>query len=546
MRRIIAFASTHDINAIALHRNDIVDLVVYPGCYFGATKSVYRSNFERYQDSFEQVFRSPTRGDRPTRARTYLRCLIEEAGAQGISVYLENKELYFDDTIVHQHPEVVIDGRICASSPFWTGFVHNKYTELTQELPGLAGIIVSPGTAESRVSIASNQCSCDSCKSTSEASWYLDILGAMQRPLEQAGMELVVRDFSFTSGAHGAMVDTVATLPSTVGISFKNTPHDFYPTFPHNARIGTLVGRQQWVEIDCMGQFYGWGIAPSLMLLDIRDRLSHAANQGVSGVIFRSDWEGLEGHSSMDTLNRFNLCVGALLSRTPSMDDQELCAHFLDESVNRVGIGVDQHSLREASAWCAAILPASWTSLRRALFSRDCVFSESSCLPVSIADALWVGNTKDSLADWDPSAIGALAPTPHNADGLCEEADSAITSVRESRSALELAPTGVPTDLLAELRSAWGILEDYVVQFALAVKAVHLGNLMMSRKSRGERITQHVAERLASVLGDLTRHADLIAQRYRLGDYSYPTHMLLDPERISVLVESIRHDVEIA
>jgi hypothetical protein len=41
--------------------------------------------------------------------------------------------------------------------------------------------------------------------------------------------------FTFTSGAHAAVVDAVASHPDDVVVSFKNTPAPLLPAFPHKS-----------------------------------------------------------------------------------------------------------------------------------------------------------------------------------------------------------------------------------------------------------------------------------------------------------------------
>jgi hypothetical protein len=50
VRKALAFAKQHDMTALVLHRNDIVDLMVYPGKLFGASKAG-RNIFERYRET---------------------------------------------------------------------------------------------------------------------------------------------------------------------------------------------------------------------------------------------------------------------------------------------------------------------------------------------------------------------------------------------------------------------------------------------------------------------------------------------------------------
>ena len=50
-----------------------------------------------------------------------------------------------------------------------------------------------------------------------------------------------------------------------------------------------------------MGQYYGWGISPAVMIDDQRDRMRYALQHGVNGVLIRTDWESLDGHSCFRT-----------------------------------------------------------------------------------------------------------------------------------------------------------------------------------------------------------------------------------------------------
>ena len=42
------FMTANGFNTLILHRNDFIDLIVYPGKYFGCKKNHYNSIFERY------------------------------------------------------------------------------------------------------------------------------------------------------------------------------------------------------------------------------------------------------------------------------------------------------------------------------------------------------------------------------------------------------------------------------------------------------------------------------------------------------------------
>lgn len=118
-------------------------------------------------------------------------------------MYIENKELYFPDILLEFYPNLVHDGHICATDPFWLEFLQVKYRDFFREFPEVAGIITAPATGESRVSIKSNRCQCERCRDVRKEEWFDNVLRAMYAPIHQAGKTLVVRDFVFDPQAHG-------------------------------------------------------------------------------------------------------------------------------------------------------------------------------------------------------------------------------------------------------------------------------------------------------------------------------------------------------
>jgi hypothetical protein len=541
MQFVLDYAAAHEMTGIVLHRNDLVDLVVFPGRYFGAVASSYRNNLERYRDSYEAVFASPTRGDRPCRARTYIKRLIDEARSKGLDVFIQNKELFFDDTLVDLHPEVIKEGRRCASHPFWLEFVRTKYEELAVELPGLAGVIVAPATAESRVSIASNRCTCASCRATDPGDWYAAVIGAMRDPLRAAGCRLVVRDFTFSSAAQAAVVDAVAGLPDDIVVSLKNTPHDYYPTFPHNPRIGDVGRHDQWIEVDCMGQFFGWGVAPSVMLDDLRSRFAHARSKGVTGVILRTDWEGLDGHTAFDTCNRVNVVGAAALARDPDTDDVEIYGQWLAET-GMLAEGSSPAERTDAAEWCRLLLGRSWEIISNSLFVRACVFSESSCIPVSMADAVWVGEDKDGLADWDPQARGALVATAINVRRILDAEDGALALATQLRSHAGAGPPGLSPGAHEAIRAAWDLLVRYVEAYRLAVAGVFLTRYLVDQARTASEVEPDLARRWSETIESLGALALDLDAFYRSTAHPYPVYMLLDGERVATLRDSLRRE----
>ena len=201
--------------------------------------------------------------------RHYVRTIVREAAARGIAFYPGVKELWCTDallemTLALRNP----DGSLCPTHPFWWELLETKVRELLQAIPEVGGIIVSPGTRESKVSISASTRRCERCARTSRLAWYTELLAAMHRPLAARGKNLVVRDFSYTVEHQSLIIEAAARCAPDVVISLKNTPHDYYPTFPTNPRIGHCGGQPQHVEFDAWGQFFGLGFFPASVAED--------------------------------------------------------------------------------------------------------------------------------------------------------------------------------------------------------------------------------------------------------------------------------------
>lgn len=149
--------------------------------------------------------------------------------------------------------------------------------------------------------------------------WFDNVLRPGHAPIHEAGKTLVVRDFVFDPQAHGEIAEVMERLPEDVVISLKNTPHDYYPTFPDNSRIGNVGNHRQWIEYDAMGQYFGWGIAIADLTGDYRRRMGYAMQKGATGAVIRTDWESLDGHTAFGTPNRINLYAGAMLAADPGV-----------------------------------------------------------------------------------------------------------------------------------------------------------------------------------------------------------------------------------
>jgi hypothetical protein len=530
VRRSLDFIAEQGMTALVLHRNDIVDRIVWPGRYFGASPAA-ANIFERYRDSFRTLYTyTPTRRSGPYHRREYLRRVVELAARQGTEVWFQNKELFFHEIFLELRPELTKGGALCPNEPFWFDFVEAKYTELFQELPGLAGVVTAPGTGESRLSITANRCRCELCAGATPREWYSRLIGAMHRPISAAGRSLVIRDFVFSKRAQEDLAAAFGAMPADIAVSLKNTPHDYYPSFPDNPRIGRVGARRQWLEFDCMGQYFGWGVAPAILIEDWRGRLDRARAAGVEGLVFRTDWESLDSHSVFHTPNLANLHAGAALGR----DTTTPAAAIYAEWMARAGmLDADTPDIRAAcGAWAERLLGRSWQAVSGTLYARGCVLNDSSTLPVGFDHAWWLAEEKNSLADWDPAKSDALAPTAAALHAVLAEREAALAVHDASAAALEEAPAGLTAAALAGLREHFAVCRRYLRGFAAATRALMLARFL-SQPQPGEP-AREASALLDAALAELLELAEEF-RAFERTDLRPAIYTLLSAERLRSL-----------
>lgn len=538
--KVLEFAHAQGLNALVLHRNDVVDQVVFPGLLFGVEPGTAKNIFERYNKAYRSIYKyTPTRRSGPQLRRDYLRRVVECAARLGIAVFLENKELYFPDVLLELFPHLTKGGHVCASDPFWANFLHTKYSELLEDVPGIAGIITSLGTGESRVSITSNRCTCELCRSMTTERWYSELFGAIYKPLAAKGKKLIVRDFVFTKKHQDSLASQFDNLPADVAIAIKNTPHDYYPTFPENRLIETLENRSKWVEFDTMAQYFGWGICPSVMLDDFRKRFTHARQHGVSGIILRTDWESLDGHTAFDTPNIVNLYAGAAFSSSLDATDESVCEAWLRD-IGAFTAGSGDASEKEAVAWVAAALGKSWDVIKRGLFVKDCVYNDCSTFPVGYEQALWLTMEKNSLQDWLPEKSSVYDATESNTLSIIAEKDDAFArAVALSIEINECPCAALTPEFRVTLARHFSANVLYIRGFRAHATLFALLRFALEKTSKDVQLSGKPA---SSLIESAFAEIDEVISEYRayFADTSlpHPFYQLLNPDKL----ECFRND----
>lgn len=507
--KALDLAARYGLNSLVLHESDFTTEFLYPKPLFDPEATWSGAPSRRGENALQNN-------------QAYMRYILKEAERRGIGVWVETIELTYPDEAVERFPEVLEAGKVCPSHPFWPDFLEMKYRDLAASFPGLKGAIVSAGSPEGRAALSQNKCACLRCRSTKLSDWYESLIRPMRRALVEAGMVLAVREFSYTPTHQEAILQALGSLPADIVLCVKTTPHDFYPTFPHNPRISADAGRELWVEYDTMGQFYGWGAFPCVMAADIAQRFGHFRLHGVNGAILRVEWERVNDWWSLDTPNRMNLFIAAKACNGVIVNETAALENWIEEE----GIEVDD----EAKSLAASYLADTWHIIRRALYINDFVFNDSSRYPMTQERGWWSMKDKHSLASWDPSRKEDLDLDEEKLDAYLVEKDDALALLRDwIERASALGDRALPFPFFSNMH----LFEEYVEGWRIAGRLCLLSKALSNPRlfKRWEDLSrdfQSAKEEAALFSKRLSSQASQGGQRHQYA-------MLADPARISHL-----------
>lgn len=526
VKRALDLMSTIGLNALIFHQNDLIDQLVFPEAYF-SVDTLWK--------------RWPVRMHTIDNNRQYIRRVIREAKRSGIDFYLEVKEIYYPEGLLDLFPDLrKSDGAVCASHAFWWEFLEAKVKELLVVVPDIAGIIVSPASRESKVSISTNPCRCPGCQKVNPLEWYRRLLESLYRPLAQRGKILVVRDFSYTADQQNMAIDAASLCSKDIVIAMKNTPHDFYPTFPHNPRIGHTHGHSQWVEFDTWGQFFGIGFFPCSVVEDMKYRIDHCRKNDVEGVWFRTDWEVMTEASSFNSFNLLNVFAGGLLSNQPEIRLDKIYRAWIDygllsplqpESCMEQPVSPTSGA---ASQQLEAFMKASWSVMKKSIYVRGHVFHEDLMFPASLKLAFQMMTVIHSRDEWDPGASRLIEPTDENLKVIFAEKSEALREVHGLPEILKPETLGLPKKLVDEINTMLNLYQYHVQGFYHSARSCFLAKRgAMTRQHRDLTAANESVEELISFREQLGA---------RLNGTSYPHYVywLLDVDRLQMLIEDIK------
>lgn len=524
IERLLGYMNEQGFNSLFLHQNDLLNRLVHFRKHYPPTLEDLHQ-----KKKLNNIF--------------YFRRIAQKARELGIQLFLEVKELEYEDQILQFHPEVYsAPGVVCPSHPFWEEFLAAKVDEVVENVPEIRGIVFTFSSPESRLWVAHSpgedweehkpcRCDCQRCRELDRIEWYSQMLRSAYGPLVAAGKKMIVREFSYGPEEQHRIIQAIESLPDDVIVGIKNTPHDFWPTFPNNPAIGRTGNHPQWIEFDAWGELHGWSVVPCYRLEEYADRLRYAAAQGAEGFWCRVDWEIISEAWVLDTLNEINLYGMARLGRNLVESPRQILADWL---VERFGVA----SLSPLVDELCELLQGTLEVIKKALYVRGHVFSRHSLLPLSVKQAWWSMAGQDSLASWEPERASDLAFTPENLGRIFAEKDKALALARKlSAQAQELAMReDMPLRLRQTLVQAFEPLELYVQGFQRATRAVFWTEYL-SKKAACTKEELALAQRYVEELKELAEQMrDYVDWQPNKPHYFY---LFLDPTRPWQLAEDV-------
>ena len=156
----------YELNALVIHDSDFMTDFIYPSAILDPYAPWSGAPVRRGENALQNNI-------------YYFKDLLKRADRKGIDVWVEIKELTFPDEIIEKFPNLMENGIICPTNPFWEKLLLAKYKDLVEWYPSIKGVIVSAGSPEGKTALSQRKCRCSRCASTELTDWYLSILKPM-------------------------------------------------------------------------------------------------------------------------------------------------------------------------------------------------------------------------------------------------------------------------------------------------------------------------------------------------------------------------------
>lgn len=458
--RAIEIAKKYCCTGIIFHCNDFIDRVVFPSKFFSK------------EDIMEY---NPVRNSITKNNQYYLRAVLERCIKSNLEFYVETKEFNFDDHLIYKYPEVIgSNGKICATHPFLFEYIEGKYREFFDLFPEVSGVIVSPGSKESKVTISANKCQCVRCKNTDIDEWYKKLISAIYKPISEKGKKLIVRDFAYDKTNQDSMINAVKSVSKNIIMAVKKAPHDYYPVSIDNPAIGK--SDNQWVEFDTWGQFFSLGAFPCSIIEDMHERLIRCYDKGVKGVMIRTDWENMTQASVFNSFNILNTIGAAMISNNLDIANDDIykawgdCGLFsplISDSYKQNDCKIKN---KEDLDYFTHIAKEGFTIITKGIYGKKNILALNSQIFDRIEHSWYIPMVQHNRDAWEPGCSDILNPTEENIAFLEKEKEEALEMAQDLACFIKSRKADIVPSIQEYLDFLVDAFPAYIEGFALELR----------------------------------------------------------------------------
>jgi hypothetical protein len=391
------------------------------------------------------------------------------------------------------------------------------YRRALRACPEVDGVVLMFGSAP--LEPWSATCGCAWCRNHTPAQKAQLVIEQVKSVVVgEFKKELMVRTF-IHSPEQLRWIGEAVRATEGITVMPKCVPQDWEPYYPHDETIGRVGNKEQVIEFDLAGEYWGRGALPFCMPDELQYRLQYDRDHGAVGAVGRIE-------DVFGTPNEVNIFAFSRLMQNP---DEEVDAIWRDWVTERYGLAPGS----PGSARLIACLRRTFDIGRKMYYVKGFwVFDKSSEVPeTGRVPRMLEGR---SIALYDPAWKGVDAelkrPTDRTLDEIAQEKSEAIWLSDLSLADLEEARASLrPRDyedlhqrLTHQRRCAeiWRWVADAIFRYQLCKR-------------------QPSGRQRALVEGDL-RQLEALAARMEAdyGPLAYPGN----PRRIRALIADIRSE----
>lgn len=476
--RVLAMMRERGFNVLATHQNNLLDELTH----------LDEASAEGVGDLRRKKVYSRV---------AWMRRLARRLGEQSAMLYLEVKEPSFADYVLSLFPETIDKGgNVNPIHPIWEEIVSRKVSQVISALPELGGLIVSLSSPESRIS-PEEYVKQVGDKNFEFGLWLDRMIEAIRLPLSEAGMELIVRDFTYGRALHDTTISVLDRPREAMATSVKISPCDYFPDFPNNVAANRVRNVPVVVEFEAFGENTGWGVVPNCRVAELIQRMQFVEALGGKGFMVRINWEGVLGWSAVDGTSDVNIfALSKLAQRDPAAEALDIVVHWLGE---RYGLETGSN----VAVQLARLLLESFDVIKKIYWYGN-VFPRHSQVPLSWQQGWW-SMRQHALTDWcsDGSHDNDFVLNEENRERLFGEKASASVAAERLASSVNVVLAGddLPDRLRQELALPFTNLPDYVRAFELATQGAFWAARYEAKGQRADRTAAHdVGAEMADLL----------------------------------------------